>query len=121
MFRPPRDKEIFSSDLKQVKKQFIIKRNQILFVSSFAYIMYYFTRKSFDLTGNALMQVDLLSKTNFALIGMFFAIIYGCSKFIIGNFADRSSGRVVMSFGLITSALINLALGGGCSHLAWTN
>ncbi|PQP79101.1 hypothetical protein C6B38_02355 [Spiroplasma sp. ChiS] len=112
MFKPPKDKEILFSDSKQIRKKFIIKRNQILFFASLTYILYYFTRKSFDLSGNKLMQENLMLKEHFALIGMFFAIIYGCSKFIIGNFADRSSSRVVVCFGLIISVIINLALGG---------
>lgn len=112
MFKPPKSKPIFSEDSKVLKKRFILLRNQIFIFSILCYIMYYFTRKSTDLAGTALMENGGLTTQNFALMGMFFSITYGLSKFIIGGFADRSSGRMVMTFGLLISATINLAMGG---------
>lgn len=112
IFKPPAAKEPFSSDLKTVNKKFNFLRNQVFIVSILGYMMYYFTRKSVDITGSHLMETGGLSTYNYALMGMFFSITYGCSKFIIGGFADRSSGRIVMTMGLLVSAILNIALGG---------
>lgn len=112
MFKPPIDKVLFSSNSKAVNKRFVILRNQVFITSIIAYMMYYFTRKSVDIANNRLMELNALSTYNYAMLGMFFSITYGCSKFIIGGFADRSSGRVVMCTGLVVSAVLNIALGG---------
>lgn len=112
VFKPPAKKEIFSEDLKQVNKKFIILRNQVFGFSILTYILYYFTRKSYEVAGAALYKSGSITKMEFAIMGAVFAIVYGSAKFIVGNVADRSSGRVIMIVGLLVSAVLNILLGG---------
>lgn len=111
-FKPPLDEAAFCTELKHVKMRYKVLRNQILIVSMLTYIAYYFTRQSVQLAGNALVHAGLSDKYLFSSLILVYSIVYGFSKFIVGNFADRSSGRKVMVFGLAISAIINLCLGG---------
>lgn len=112
VFKPPAKKEIFSEDLKQVNKKFIILRNQIFGFSILTYILYYFTRQAFTVAGSALVKSGGMSEMQYAWMGTVFAIVYGSAKFIVGNVADRSSGRVIMIVGLFVSAILNILMGG---------
>lgn len=112
VFKPPAKKEIFSEDLKQVNKKFIILRNQVFGFSILSYILYYFTRQAYTVAGAALVTDGSMNKMQFALMGTIFAIVYGSAKFIVGNIADRSSGRVIMIVGLAVSAILNIIMGG---------
>lgn len=112
VFKPPAKKEIFSEDLKQVNKRFIILRNQIFGFSILSYILYYFTRQAYTVAGSALVHDNIISNMQYATMGTVFAIVYGSAKFIVGNVADRSSGRVIMIVGLFVSAILNILLGG---------
>lgn len=111
-FKPPPNKEVFTDDLKQVNLKYKILRNQILVISMVTYIAYYFTRQSVQLAGNALVEAHYTDKYLFSSLLLVYSIVYGFSKFIVGNFADRSSGRKIMVFGLAVSAILNLCLGG---------
>jgi len=112
VFKPPAKKEVFSEDLKQINKKFIILRNQVFGFSILTYILYYFTRKSYTLAGSALMNDGVISNMQYAFIAAIFAVVYGSAKFIVGNIADRSSGRMIMMGGLFVSAIVNVLLGG---------
>lgn len=112
VFKPSVAKEPFSEDSKVINKKYAILRNQILVTTIITYILYYFTRKSVTLANGIAIDHEYATKVQMSIVIMFFSITYGCSKFIIGNFADRSSGRTIMSLGLLGSAIINIALGG---------
>lgn len=112
IFKPPSKKEVFCEDLKQINKKFIILRNQVFGFSILTYILYYFTRQAYVVAGSALVDGGAISKIEFGLIGTTFAVVYGSAKFIVGNIADRSSGRAIMITGLLVSSVLNLALGG---------
>lgn len=47
-----------------------------------------------------------------------FPIAYGMSKFVSGVLGARTSPRVLLAFGLMATAVINIAFGFG-SSLAW--
>ncbi|WP_338980605.1 MFS transporter [Spiroplasma endosymbiont of Lasioglossum malachurum] len=112
VFKPPAKKEIFSEDLKQINKKFIILRNQVFSFSILSYILYYFTRQAYTVAGSALESNGSITKMEYALMGTIFAVVYGGAKFIVGNVADRSSGRVIMIFGLFVSSILNIIMGG---------
>ncbi|WP_375317114.1 MFS transporter [Spiroplasma endosymbiont of Virgichneumon dumeticola] len=112
IFKPPAAKELFSEDSKVINRKYAILRNQILAVTIITYILYYFTRKAFTLANGIAIDNGYATKVQMSMVLMFFSITYGCSKFIIGNFADRSSGRTIMTLGLLGAAIVNIALGG---------
>lgn len=112
IFKPPVAKELFSEDSKVINRKYTILRNQILAVTIVTYILYYFTRKSFTFANAIAIDKGYAAKWELSMVVMFFSITYGCSKFIVGNFADRSSGRTIMTLGLLGAAIINVALGG---------
>lgn len=112
VFKPPVKKELFSENLKQVNKKFIILRNQVFGFSILTYILYYFTRQAYTIAGSALEQGGGITKMEYGLMGTVFAVVYGSAKFIVGNVADRSSGRVIMIVGLFVSAILNIMMGG---------
>ncbi|WP_339048831.1 MFS transporter [Spiroplasma endosymbiont of Colias croceus] len=112
VFKPPAKKEVFSEDLKQINKKFIILRNQVFGFSILSYILYYFTRQAFTIAATKLEQQHVITTLEMGLMGTVFAVVYGSAKFIVGNVADRSSGRIIMIVGLLVSAILNIIMGG---------
>lgn len=75
------------------------------------YALYYFVRKNFSLAMPG-MEAELgITKVNLGLFLTLNGLVYGLSRFVNGPIADRVSGRVFMSTGLVLCAIVNFAFG----------
>lgn len=75
------------------------------------YAGYYLVRKNFSLAKPYLIRELGFTTGDVGLIASALSVAYGISKFIMGNFSDRSNPRYFMSTGLIASGLINIFFG----------
>jgi len=77
----------------------------------FGYAFFYTCRLSLSVAKKPMLDSGLVSTEDLGLIGsaMFFSYAFG--KFANGFLADHANVRKLMSFGLLMSALLNLAFG----------
>lgn len=82
-----------------------------LFITFWAYAIYYFVRKNFSVA-MPLMEKELnISKASLGGFLTAHSLLYGFSKFANGYVADRSNARTFLAFGLFASALLNFGFG----------
>ena len=74
------------------------------------YTFYYFLRKNFSAAIPAMNETLGITKTQLGLFLSLNGIVYGLSRFINGILADRYNKRLMMTMGLVLSAIINFAI-----------
>ena len=85
--------------------------------SYIGYVMFYFVRVNLQVV-LPLMEVDLgISKRVFGTILTCHQVTYGMAKFLAGSMADRFNPRLLVSAGLLFSAVMNLIF--GSTSIAW--
>ncbi|HEY9684333.1 MAG TPA: phosphoglycerate transporter protein PgtP [Oculatellaceae cyanobacterium] len=89
------------------------KRHRIQVMSTIfvGYAGYYLVRSNINVAKPYLINDLGLSKGDVGLLASALTIAYGLSKFVMGNFSDRSNPRYFLATGLICSGLVNLAFG----------
>jgi len=73
------------------------------------YLIYYFVRSNFSLAKVYLIEQGF-TKAEVGLVASALGLSYGVSKFVMGNFSDRSNPRYFLAIGLILSGITNLFL-----------
>ncbi|MBN1251461.1 MAG: glycerol-3-phosphate transporter [Bacteroidales bacterium] len=90
-------------------------RIQVFIGIFIGYASYYLVRKNFALAIPDLIKEGFTkAELGFALSGV--SIAYGISKFVMGNFSDRSNPRYFMPLGLVLSSITMASLG----LISWT-
>lgn len=111
IFKPPPDAPPIEGSNEEVQKVYKDWRMRQLFITFWAYAVYYFVRKNFSVA-MPLLERDLgISKTDLGKFLTTHSILYGVSKFANGYLADRSNARTFLAFGLLASALLNFGFG----------
>ncbi len=82
-----------------------------LFITFWAYAIYYFVRKNFSVAMPLLEKELDISKASLGGFLTAHSLLYGFSKFANGYLADRSNARTFLAFGLMASALLNFGFG----------
>ncbi|WP_305811755.1 MFS transporter [Photobacterium leiognathi] len=82
------------------------------------YAVFYLTRKNFSYAMPAIITDLGWDKADIGLMGTFFYLTYGISKFISGIVSDRSNPRYFMGLGLIATGIINILFGLSSSIVA---
>ncbi|MFH1538340.1 MAG: MFS transporter, partial [bacterium] len=77
----------------------------------FVYAGYYFTRKNYAVAKTGLMETYGLNEMQIAPIGGAFLGLYTVGQFVNGILGDKVGSRVMLSFGMIVSALMSLWFG----------
>jgi len=85
-------------------------RRQVFFGIFMGYAGFYLVRKNISLAVPYLQDLGY-SKTQLGMAMSAVAVSYGFSKFIMGNFSDRSNPRYFMSLGLCLSSVLMLVMG----------
>ena len=85
-------------------------RLQVFLGIFIGYAGYYLVRKNFSMAMPDLIEQGY-SKGELGLALSGVSIAYGLSKFVMGNFSDRSNARVFLSLGLTLSALTMIVMG----------
>lgn len=89
---------------------------KFIFCSMIAYAFFYLTRKNLSMAQPGMLDEKVISTYALGMIMTVHGVVYGCSRFVNGFWADRLNGRIFMTVGLALSAVMNLAF--GCSGLA---
>jgi OPA family glycerol-3-phosphate transporter-like MFS transporter/OPA family sugar phosphate sensor protein UhpC-like MFS transporter len=97
----------------EVRKKFIYWQRRTIIATMIGYALYYFVRKNFSFAMVGLEADYGISKSDLGLIITLNGLIYGCSRFINGLFADRVNARWYMATGLALCAIANIAFGFG--------
>jgi MFS transporter, OPA family, sugar phosphate sensor protein UhpC len=84
----------------------------------FGYAFFYTTRLSLSVAKKPMLDAEIVTLEELGLMGSALYFLYAFGKLTNGFLADHANIRKLMSFGLLISALINIAV--GCSNLAVT-
>ena len=103
-----------------MKNEVAFRKAQWRFIlcSMIAYSFFYLTRKNLSMAQPGMLEEGVISTYALGTIMTVHGVVYGCSRFVNGFWADRLNGRVFMTVGLALSALMNFLflLSGGLSH-----
>ena len=89
---------------------------RFILCSMIAYSFFYLTRKNLSMAQPGMLEEGVISTYALGTIMTVHGVIYGCSRFVNGFWADRLNGRIFMTIGLALSAAMNFVF--GCS--SWT-
>lgn len=95
---------------KQTEKKYNYWQWRTLITLMIGYALYYFVRKHFSVVMPALEAELGISKVQLGVFLTLNGIIYGFSRFVNGFLADRFSRRMLMTLGLLLSAVTNIAI-----------
>ena len=89
---------------------------KFIFCSMIAYAFFYLTRKNLSMAQPSMLEENVVSTYALGTIMTVHGVVYGCSRFVNGFWADRLNGRIYMTVGLALSAAMNFLF--GCT--SWT-
>ena len=89
---------------------------RFILCSMVAYSFFYLTRKNLSMAQPGMLEEGVISTYALGTIMTVHGVVYGCSRFVNGFWADRLNGRVFMTVGLALSALMNFLF--GCTSLS---
>ena len=101
-----------------MKNETAFRRAQWRFIlcSMIAYSFFYLTRKNLSMAQPGMLEEGVISTYALGMIMTVHGVVYGCSRFVNGFWADRLNGRIYMTVGLALSAAMNFLF--GCT--SWT-
>ena len=99
------------------EEQKTFRRAQWKFIlcSMVAYAFFYITRKNLSMAQPGMLEEKVISTYALGTIMTVHGVLYGCSRFVNGFWADRLNGRIFMTVGLALSAIMNFLF--GCTSL----
>jgi len=89
---------------------------RFIIYSMIAYAFFYLTRKNLSMAQPGMLEEGVISTYALGTVMTVHGVIYGCSRFVNGFWADRLNGRIFMTVGLALSAAMNFFF--GCT--SWT-
>ena len=98
------------------EKSFRRAQWKFIFCSMVAYSFFYLTRKNLSMAQPGMLEEGVISTYALGTIMTVHGVVYGCSRFVNGFWADRLNGRIFMTVGLALSAAMNFFF--GCT--SWT-
>lgn len=100
----------------EVQRRYPLERLNILTATYVGYAMFYIVRNNLATVAK---DIEGALHYNRAMVGSILAataVSYGIGKFLMGALSDRSDPRKFMAFGLLLTALCNLAFGASTSY-----
>ena len=94
-----------------IAKVYTLLRIRVLMGISVGYAAYYLVRSNFTLSSTYLVQEYGFSTAEIGLLGSVMAIVYGFSKFFMGNLSDKAFAQRFIAVGLFLSGLVNICFG----------
>lgn len=94
-----------------IDKVYKLLRLRVLLGISVGYAAYYLVRSNFTLSSTYLIKEYGFTTTEYGLLGSVTAIVYGLSKFFMGNLSDKAYAQRFIAVGLFISAIINICFG----------
>ncbi|TRC16737.1 MFS transporter [Mannheimia haemolytica] len=105
---PPAEQKVEAS---RVDAEYRKLRWQVFAGVFIGYAAYYLIRKNFSLAMPYLIDEYGFTKADLGTVGVALSLAYGFSKFIMGNFSDRSNPKYFITIGLLGSAIVSLVFG----------
>lgn len=93
------------------QKRFHALKWQVFISATIGYGMYYVCRLSLNVVKKPIIDSGMLTESQLGIVGSALFFSYAVGKFTNGFLADHSNIRRFMGFGLLVSALANLAMG----------
>ena len=93
------------------EKSFRRAQWRFILCSMIAYAFFYLTRKNLSMAQPGMLDDGVISTYALGTIMTVHGVVYGCSRFVNGLWADRLNGRIFMTVGLALSALMNFLFG----------
>lgn len=94
----------------EIDREYRAQRIKVFLGIFLGYAGYYLVRKNFSLVMPELISQGY-SKGQLGIALSSVSIAYGLSKFIMGNFSDRSNARIFLAIGLVLSACTMIFMG----------
>ena len=98
------------------EKSFRKAQWRFILCSMIAYAFFYLTRKNLSMAQPGMLEEGVISTYALGTIMTVHGVVYGCSRFVNGFWADRLNGRIFMTVGLALSAAMNFLF--GCTSLS---
>lgn len=92
-------------------KSFVMWQRRTIFFSAVAYMFFYLIRKNLSMAQPEMLEDGVITLASLGTITTVHGLLYGLSRFVNGFWADKVNARKLMFFGLLLSALCNLAFG----------
>ena len=110
-FKTGQAKECEELNENQVSREISKRKWKVIIGTTFGYGIFYVARLSMSVVKKPMLDEGFMDTESLGIIGsaLFFAYAFG--KFTNGFLADHANIKRFMSFGLLISALLNLALG----------
>lgn len=106
----PVNKETIT-DSEEIRSEHSRHMWMAIFGTTIGYGVFYVARLSMSVVKKPMLDEGFLTTQEMGMIGSALFLAYAFGKFTNGFLADRANIKRFMSFGLLVSALINLALG----------
>lgn len=94
-----------------IDRVYKLLRIRVLIGISVGYAAYYLVRSNFNLSITYLVDEFGFSTTQIGLLGAVMAVVYGLSKFFMGNLSDKAFAQRFIAVGLFLSGLVNICFG----------
>ncbi|HDR6313522.1 MFS transporter [Bacillus cereus] len=94
-----------------IDRVYKLLRIRVLMGISVGYAAYYLVRSNFTLSSTYLVEEYGFSTAEIGLLGSIMAIVYGFSKFFMGNLSDKAFAQRFIAVGLFLSGLVNICFG----------
>ncbi|AJM71782.1 MFS transporter [Mycoplasma yeatsii] len=94
-----------------IKRDYSYNQNMTFLMTFLGYMVYYFTRKQWTIWGSIAQADNIITKDQFAIVGLAFGIAYGLCKFITSPLSDTKSNRWLLGLGLVGAGIVNILIG----------
>lgn len=99
------------TDAGQIERLYWQNRVRIMIAITLGYSLAYTCRLALSVVKKPLIDDGIFTPTELGLIGSALFYTYGFGKLVNGFFADHSNMKVFFAFGVLVSALLNIAMG----------
>lgn len=110
-FKSGQNKDIPITDQRLIRCLYTRKRWSVLLSVMIGYGMFYTCRVNMSVSKVPLIQEEVFTTEQIGFAGSIMLLVYAIGKFINGMLADKANIRRFMSFALLCSALVNIAIG----------
>jgi phosphoglycerate transporter family protein len=99
------------ADAEKVDRLYRYWRVRVMYSMVTGYALFYFLRDNLPMAAKAIIDEHHFSNTQWGMMLSIATIVYAFSKFFSGIIGDRANPRLLLSLGLLLSAIVNIAFG----------
>lgn len=106
-------------DAAQIDRLYRYWRVRVMYSMVTGYALFYFLRNNLPMASKAIIDEHHFSNTQWGVVLSSSTIVYAFSKFFSGIIGDRANPRLLLSLGLLFSAIVNVAFGFGAGLVSF--